>query len=635
MNKKWHQLITIVSQLKKRIPRFLIFTIILAISLAIIFLFSIFNSHDERTIDIREYKIFRLSNHLEWLEYKPSKASLKKSRPAAKKREENLVKSTHEFKGVLRTGLTAKAGDRFSIKLYLPGKAVLDFGIGVLKSKAPSSFRIYLENKPGQKKRIFYRDIKNTDIYPDLHLNLTGFDSQPVTLQFEMESRDQEAIGIWYEPIIYKPTETSKIANVILILIDTLRADHLGSYGYYRKTSPALDNFARQGVRFSRAYSNAPWTKPSVASLFTSLYPSTHRTQKGQFEQYTKHLKVDTLNQSIKTIAETLKENGYVTVGFCCNPHIKSIFGFAQGFDTWDERWGTCENINQRALSWLKKNGSKPFFLYLHYMDVHGPYQPPKPYDELFKDNDKRQIPGKFFNSYLRLGNHTDLGYYIAQYDGQIKYLDDQLQIFFNEISGMGIEDNTLFILTSDHGEEFLDHGGMEHGFTLYNEMLHVPLIMKMKRVLPRGVVIENPVQSIDILPSILHLLNIKHKSILQGKNFISILEKNQSPQNTNPFVFSEMLHKGNQIAIYRGQFKYIKNNNNKSEMLFDLAKDPLEQVNLAGQLQEKIRIFRNIFKKVKISTLVDFKKLKLKKDKNVELDENLKKELKSLGYLD
>lgn len=625
-----------IHKLRKRIPRFLIFTIIGMIPLAIILFLTIFKSYDETIIDIKDYKIFRLSDHLDSCEYKPCKNSLTEGRPVSKISERNLIKSSHMFNGIVRTGLTVRPGYKVSIKLYLPGNAVLDFGAGVLKSKTISSFRIYLEDQSGQNKRIFYQDIKNTGICPDQRLNLSDFGSQPVNLQLEMKSRTPDAVGIWYEPIIHNLDEKSKTTNVIFILIDALRADHLSSYGYRRKTSPTIDNFAKKGVRFSKAFSQAPWTKPSVASFFTSLYPSAHRTQKGQFEQYKKNIKVDTLNRSIKTMAEIFAENGYLTVGFCNNPHIKSIFGFAQGFDTWDERWGDCKKMNRRALNWLKKNGSKPFFLYLHYMDVHGPYKPPKPYNELFKDsNDKRQVPEKWLKTYLGLGDHTDLGYYIAQYDGQIKYLDDQLHIFFKKISRMGIGNNTLFILTSDHGEEFLEHGGMEHGFTLYNELLHIPLMMKMDGSLPRGLVIENHVQLIDILPSILHLLNIKHKSILQGKSFIPLPENNQFKINTDTFVFSEMLNRGNQSAINRGKFKYIKNNNNKNEMLFDLANDPLEHVNLANQMNEEIRIFRNILKKVKKSTLAAFKKLKLKKEKDVEIDEQLKKKLKTLGYID
>jgi glucan phosphoethanolaminetransferase (alkaline phosphatase superfamily) len=255
--------------------------------------------------------------------------------------------------------------------------------------------------------------------------------------------------------------------NVLLITVDTLRADHLGAYGYGRNTSPHIDELARTGVLFSQAIAQWPKTTPSFASMMTGTYAHHHG-----LVRYTQQR----LPDRFVVLAEVLRNANYDTVGIVTNGNLAKAFNFDQGFATYVEMWRTfaderAEHVTDHALSWLKQNASHhTFFMWLHYSDPHAPYEPPPPYSEMYVgdryyggtqrvgfnadfDTDMGGIPGR-----SRLGDHDVLDYYVAQYDAEIRYTDDNIGKVLTAVTSMGLTANTLIVLTADHGESLGSH---------------------------------------------------------------------------------------------------------------------------------------------------------------------------------
>ena len=213
--------------------------------------------------------------------------------------------------------------------------------------------------------------------------------------------------------------------NLMIILIDALRKDHLGCYGYHRNTSPRIDEFAKDAIKFEETMSTCSWTSPSIASLFTSLYVSSHGLKTHSQKS------TDILDLRFETLAEILKKHGYRTSAFIANRWIRAEFNYHQGFDVFEQIGGdiprpSAASVREKAIAWLKNRQKKPFFTYIHFMDVHGPYLPPYPYNTFFKTEQVRMLTQQEFNKlrYLKVEGQRDLNFYINQYDGEIRYCD-------------------------------------------------------------------------------------------------------------------------------------------------------------------------------------------------------------------
>ena len=286
-----------------------------------------------------------------------------------------------------------------------------------------------------------------------------------------------------------KAEESSKHLNLIIVSIDTLRQDHLGSYGYIRPTSPNLDAFAAEGIRFANAYSTAPWTLPSHHSLITGQYPSKHGADTSPVFTGT----VDKLPEERITLAEVMKDAGYSTAAFTSADLLGTPFGFDQGFDTIDSR-GRGEGLAGRwdlAKNWLDEQEQEPFLLFLHCFDVHG-YQSPVPYQERFVRpysghlrslyEDRRRFMRKVVsNGFYSLGA-ADIGFMIDLYDAAIAYVDDTFEKIRSDLEEQALWENSVVLVLSDHGEEFWDHGGTGHGFTFFEEQLRIPALLEDPR---------------------------------------------------------------------------------------------------------------------------------------------------------
>jgi arylsulfatase len=395
--------------------------------------------------------------------------------------------------------------------------------------------------------------------------------------------------------------------NVLIVVIDALRPDHLGCYGYARPTSPTLDALAQRGVLFADAASPSTYTRAAVPSIFASVHPAAH----GVFSQ---GKQVEVLSDEYTTLAETLKARGYRTAAFMPNPSLHHSFNFVQGFDLYDddfpigqgpahEVYETARKINGRFLRWLRadRNGpAKPFFAYLHYRDVHAPYVPPPPYDRMFATAGAGRLltEGEYQSQPMDIRTPVrfrDLDSYISQYDGEIRYTDERIAELLATLKKDGLLDNTVLFVTADHGDAFLEHGAWTHGTDVYEELTRVPLLLVLPGEKHAGRRVEVPVQTIDLYPTILALLGAEPPAELQGKSLFDAIEGRADPHRP---VFSEARVPknkrpsgwGQMVAVRADGWKLIYNRTKRRAELYHLAEDRAETHNLIAQEPDQAR---------------------------------------------
>jgi arylsulfatase A-like enzyme len=397
-----------------------------------------------------------------------------------------------------------------------------------------------------------------------------------------------------------KPSEPSSgelPPNILLISIDSLRADHLGCYGYERPTSPAIDALGQEGVIFGEAISQAPWTLPSHASLLTSLYGRTHQTNDISRQ----------LPSQVPTIASELSKAGYETAAVVSGTFMKKQFGLNSGFDHYDDDIAemshkesheavTSPGIHQKAEEFLA-DVQEPFMLFLHYWDVHYDYDPPPPYDTKFDPDYEGSITSKSFlkNRRIQPGMaEADLDHVVSLYDGEIGWVDEHIAKLLANLEASGLDERTIVILTADHGDEFFEHGGKGHSHSLYHELVHVPLIIRGPGITPGGR-ISAPVELIDIMPTILDLTGLDAPEGLQGRSLKHALGGAELPSQP---VFSETTRArikkpdpwAESWSVQNGQLKLIQHGEGpngepaRPDERYDLAADPREQSSLGGE---------------------------------------------------
>lgn len=435
--------------------------------------------------------------------------------------------------------------------------------------------------------------------------------------------------------------------NVLILVVDALRPDHMGCYGYPLPTSPTMDALARRGVLFTDANSLASYTRAAVPSIFASVHPGAHGV-------LTQGKAVEMLSDEYQTLAETLKERGYVTAAWAPNPSLNRAFNFDQGFDLYDDEfeigvrgaqdYETASKIHERTLAWLRSSGGgreKPFFAYLHYRDVHAPYVPPPPYDKMFdKPGEGRPLNEFEYKSQppdVRSPRRfRDLDSFIAQYDGEIRYTDDHLARFLETLSKEGLLDNTVIFLTADHGESFLEHRSWTHGTGLYEELTRVPLLLVLPGEKHKGLRVTVPVQTTDIYPTVLDLLEVEEAPAhLQGRSLFDAIEGKGDPKRP---VFSEALvsrgHRpwnfGELVAVRFDGWKLIYNRSKRSGELYNLAQDPGETRNLVDSERERAR---NLLRMIAAQDRENAKRSHRVKG-NEDLPTDVVEGLKSLGYI-
>lgn len=402
--------------------------------------------------------------------------------------------------------------------------------------------------------------------------------------------------------------------NIILVSFDALQASHVGCLGYSRNITPSLDRFARKGFLFKNAIAQSSWTVPSTMSYFTSLYPSQHKVI-NKYSTYTEKEKIISnlkkLSPEVLTLAEVLKGNGYLTGGFTGDAGVGADFGFSEGFDEYFEgpKFSGMDTSIPAALEWLKKNHTKKFFVFLHGYDVHGQFDPPggftrefvkPPYIGQLKGTKEEQADIR--EEGLEKGSvsltEEDVRFWRALYDEKIKDVDERFKVFIEDLRRMGVLDKTIIVLFSDHGTEFYEHKRFDHGFSLYEELIHVPLIIWLPG-LKRGFSINDQVRAIDVMPTLLDLLGAeisgKLRKQMQGVSLIPLMQG----EHMNLTAYSETdyrfyAHKRS-IRIPEG-LKFIYSMDTETRELYDLNKDPGELDNLiekdrraAYELEQKL----------------------------------------------
>jgi len=428
--------------------------------------------------------------------------------------------------------------------------------------------------------------------------------------------------------------------NIVLITIDALRADHLSCYGYYRNTSPNIDKIAEKGIIFKNVIAPSSWTVPSMVSLFTSVYPINHGIVKGFVKEQKIHNQ-NVFSDDLITLAELLKANGYNTFGVASNLHLGEKLGFARGFDYFKcLPFTSAPWVNKIIYSWESEiNKSDKFFLWIHYFDPHLPYRSQKPWTEEYSS---REITEKYelynknlseLNELISILQHdrAALSNLIALYDSDINYVDFYIGNLINKFK---LDENTLIIITADHGEEFLDHGMLDHGNNLHSETINVPFIVKFPYNNRNGV-IDQQISTLDIMPTIIDILNINPleqmlgKSALKKKGLLFWLMKLLINKERDESEFTELDKKSVLKAILTPEWKYIYNYKDKTQQLYNIKSDPEELDNLADKKAKQC----NQLKKQLLNWVATSKTYPVKKQ-SFELSQEEKEKLKAMGYV-
>ena len=419
--------------------------------------------------------------------------------------------------------------------------------------------------------------------------------------------------------------------NVLLVSIDTLRADHLSSYGYQRPTSPFLDRLAEDGVLFERASSTSSWTVPSMVSLVSGLHPEYHGVVNGQGTQFGPVLQ-EVIPEEAVLLAERLRDAGYRTFAITTNEHLSEDFGFAQGFDRY-RSLGTAdaEAVQEVLTEWLAElKAAERYFLWLHYFDPHSPYHARAPWIDEFADDAgamARRVPEVDWpGQYLQMGiaPGTPRHHYVeALYDSEIRYLDGALEQVFTQLE---VDREDLVAIVADHGEEFLEHGKFGHSDGLYEELVHVPLILRLPSGEFAGRRVATPVSILDVYPTILTAAGVPLEGAHHGLALQDVIEGEPRPI---PVLPSVVRHRETH-SITEDGWKLIHDPEKPTEdRLFHLASDPAEQQDRKKDEEERVKVLRQHIGE----TLEAIRDGRLTPDRKPLNDQQIEA-LRALGYI-
>ncbi len=375
----------------------------------------------------------------------------------------------------------------------------------------------------------------------------------------------------------WRPTP-ARPPNVVLVSIDTLRADHLSAYGRGAETSPTIDAVARAGVRFANAYSTSSWTAPAVVSMLTATLPSQHGVIHG-VERSGALFGQETIPEDIPVVAEILRQRGYQTFGVTANVHLDGDFGFARGFDRYDQiGFVDADRVLETVRTWkATRRADRPYFAWVHFLDPHEPYEPREPWLTQFLGGRPRHAELDRTTPVRKLETMplTDdaLAYLEALYDSEIRHTDEHVKALFAEL---GVTDDDLVIVVSDHGEEFRDHGSFGHGQTLYEDNVRVPLVVRFPDRRFAGRVVDVPVSIMDVLPTIADVTGAAAPAQLAGRSLLGAV-RGGAPEPRA--IVLHLARRGIRLrAIVADGWKLIVDPRTpESARLFDLRADPGE----------------------------------------------------------
>ena len=443
------------------------------------------------------------------------------------------------------------------------------------------------------------------------------------------------ATGCRREPVRLPPA-----APVVVVVVDTLRADGLGLYGYPRATSTALDQLAQQGAVFDRAFTTSPWTLPSVGSLFTGRYPSGHGSGRAKIQSESGRSRrvFTSLDSSVPSLAAILSGAGYDTAAFVTNTFLRPGFGLAAGFDTYDHTRNRflakrrADVMVDQALTWIDaREVATPWLLVLHLLDPHQPYDPPAGEAGRFTSEYRGELtapigPDSGLVRRVKRGqvelDGADRAFVRGVYDEEVAFVAAQVARFLEALVRRSVLERGLVVLTADHGEEFFDHGALEHGHTLYQELLRIPFAIWGHGV--RAGRYSEPVSLVDVLPTILDATGVAAPDGVDGASLWPLLTA-RGELGERQLIAENSLYGDQRRAIVEWPWKLIVNLEKPEIALYDLERDPEEGENLAEQRPEVAE---------RLAAALRERAPRVIRQDPVELDADTRRELRALGYL-
>ncbi len=552
---------------------------------------------------------------------------------------------------VLRVGnrpkrtLMAAVPQTYSFYLHIPDKAQFVFDAG---AESDADFRVRLRTSDGTSHELWQGQV-STGAWQEVAVDLARFAKQAVRLELETTGHSKP-VG-WGEPALMVPeapapvakvrsmTDTEPAKNLVWIVLDTTRVDLFAPFAPDNITeTPNFDNFAEKSTVFANAYNNENWTKPSVTTMLSSLYPGTHDARWA----------TSNIPEEIVLLPQHLKKYGFISAAFLGNAVISDKFGFDRGWDLFRNESRTNDANSQylypKASKWLRENHDKRFFLYIQSIDPHTPYEVPLEYSQRYFKGKYNGVIGESFvrdeqveadRNKLRL-SERDLEWIWALYRGEATYQDHYLGGFLRELEELGILDETLVVITNDHGEELKDHGHMGHGWTLYDEMIQAPMIMRFPPMFPAGGRVEDIVEHVDVAPTVLEVLGLPPMSDTEGMSFVSLLTG--APEALSP-RYTVAWSRNGMRSLRVGDWKLIAGKTQGWLRLYDLetdakeAKDRKSRDLVAGRMCE-VYLGEALASPGKLGRLQDMVKVRKHKSREIELDEQTKRQLEALGYL-
>jgi len=542
-------------------------------------------------------------------------------------------------------------------KIDVPAACTMHLGMGVerQKSAGPLRLTVLIREAPDMTPRKVATEMidRQRSHWKDVEIDLSehaGSD-RTIIIQITTTGEKPEAGNIYLSDVRFESGREvdgpAKKPNIVLIVIDTLRPDHLNSYGYgLRTTDPFFKGlWKNQGVKFETAVSPSSWTLPAVASIMTSMHPSEHGSG-------VQHFKYGKLDPQLDTLPEILSRQGYDTAAFSVSFIITQQFNFQQGFDSFFDlspycfSWQGDKVAAEHAKKWISQKRERPFFIFFHLMNPHSPYSV-GPHLEHSSEEVTRAIladdfmRSQVFNyfSALRLPSpHENRKKHaksplLKNYDNEIKRTNDAMEEFFAALAYNGLLDNTLIIMTADHGEEFKDHGGMGHGHNLYQEVIHVPIIIAGTPVKTPGRIVQEMVSTMDIMPTVLETAGVSlPPNKMRGTSLWPLIRKNE--YNARPFYSELEFADPDKImmSVIKDNHKLIKTWDNGKEdvRLFDLNADPHEKNNLAPDKTDVVDELSPL-----LDDMLEKRKRYIQKARESHMPRENREMLKALGYVD
>ncbi len=586
---------------------------------------------------------------------------------------------------VYRESIVSRAPERIRVPFSVPPAAWLDVAVGTV-DEGPVSFKVGVVrgNSVAEEEVLLEHTVTTPYRWESRAIDLRRYTGQKVSLTLEVGAPEAGAIGLWGAPVVRRrglvpppaagltPALATQPQGIIVLWTDTLRQDHLDAYGYGRETAPALHRFAEDGVQFRNHTAQATWTKVATPSVLTSLYPSTHGVL--EFK--------DRLPAGATTLAEVYRSAGYATLGFASNLFTGQFTNLHQGYEEQHEDGSlpnqrsskTARVYVDRLVEWLESHRDAPFFVFLHLYDPHDPYEPNRPYDTTWADPAKRDEHHRTLEAVRKVisdpllklfGMPTraelvkaglDADSYVKHdvdwYDGSIRGLDAEVARLLERLKALDLDRRTLLVFTADHGEEFLDHGRMFHGQSVYGELTQVPLMMRWPGVLPAGRVVQEVVQTIDLMPTLLEISGLKPPAEVQGQSLVPLLDGGDRRSTgrawrahpaisekaaTNPSKGAAPApHDTESYAIVDGGFKLVHNTvrprGGPEFELYDFAKDSLNLRDVAGEHPDVVQRLAKLLDSWR--KMAQSARLKPDAESMQGLSQQQLERLRSLGYI-